>query len=595
MAFELSFGRTSGLTALSAPFVIPDADLTDRLTRWLSAAGAMPFRYDIAQDTNLSFGTQSPEPSLAGLYELFVPAGASRWAVFRGLMHRADVAALIGTGAASVYYDSSGGIPSLTAGTLRMSVDGVTTITRRMYLLPPQPAFGLNGGADLYVVTLVDGRYFAQFGSVGSAANGLTSWTAGTPPQNSWEGMIDGAVINATGSASLPTFYGTWPPESVYGQPELDSDFYAFAGRPGPMSDSALACTGRVLCAGPDPLYTVIRWADANAFAAAARAANAAERRAGGSIFSGYADLALVAHLPSSIQVQFPNWHAGYGYDTCGNLAGGHGDDADPRTHSADGEYGLSTAVNVTRASLGAPYATMPADTTTSGIALNLRTTAKALYAPDGTWDAANQTQCNNLAAQLAKDFYDSQLQSLTETYRGLIAFDARAALDVVYSYWPEPMTRVSRRPLNDYPTRFGHGFGDQSAPHRVQICQVTGPISGGYYPALIAPGGSTISTQVVYLFPTNGEALLIGTNYKAVRSQFGSHGSPAKAVYFTAETPPLAVGTTPVSGGTTGGVLYSNGSTLQSSGNLLIAGGGNMPSIQAATNKWISFSIGSN
>lgn len=587
--FELSFGVTSGLTSLSVPFVIPDAALLERVRRHLPAALDVPFRYVTGPDPNLDFGLRQPdEPRGPGLYELFVPAGASRWATFRGLMHRAEVAKLTGTGNESLYFN--GGIPSLHSGTLRLRADGgATTITRVMYLLPPYPLFGVNGAADLYLVTLVDSRYFAQFSSIGSAGSGLTSWVL----TKAWADMIDNSVLADTGG--LPTHYGTWPPESVYGQAELDSDFYAFAGPPGPFADASLAATGRVLCAGPDPGYTVLKWADANTFAAAARLANAADRVGGGALFTGYSDLALVAHLPGLIDVQFPIWVEGFGYRNCGNLGGGHSDDEDPRTHSSDGEYGLSIGFPVNPATdLAPPYSTMPADRTTLGITLNLRTTAKAYFDPGGTQDPANVTACTNLARQMAMDFYDAQIQAVTETYRGLVPFDPRAALDVTYCYGPEPLTRVSRPPLNCYPTRFGHGFGDTSAPQRVQVCKVTGGISSGYYPAVIAPGG-TSTGFTVYLFPTNGEVLAVGSNYPAIRSELGHNGTPPRPVYCTAEgATGLVPGTTLVSGGTVNGVLYSNGTVLQSSANLLLAGAGTMPFIQAASGKWISMAIGS-
>lgn len=586
------------------PFVVPTADLLATVARWLPATAAVPFRYDPGSDTDLDFGIPTIRQSLTDpLYELFIPTSASRWAFFRGLMAAADVSVLVGNVSPGSCYSNSGS-PDLQIKVFTAKVDGVTTIQRYMYMLPPMPLVGLNGGADLYLVTLVDARYYAQFGSVGSGAGGGTTWAS----FNNWQQMITTALAQAGmnsaaypgGPSGAPSTYGTWPPESLYGQPDIDSDFYAFAGPPGIMADAALAATGRVVTGD----YTVIKWADANTFATAARSANATNRAAGGVLWpqhqSGSTELPLVAHLPAEVTVAFPWWNDGMGYRQA-DPASAKTDDFDPRSHASDGEYGYNYSLTYLASSLGAPYSSLVFDGSTAGINLNLRTTAKAVFTPDNSAGVQNATQLNNLGTQLAKDFYDAQLQSVTETYVGLVTFDYKAAFDVSYCFYPEAMTRISRRPLNEYPSRFGHGFGDQSAPERVQLCKPTGPVSGGFYPAVIAPGGGSTGVTC-YLSPTNGETLSVGVNYPAIRAKTSFNGSPARPIYYTAivgATSALTVGTTTITGGSAGNVLYTNGSTLQGAANLDIAGtsgpgGTPEPFIQAATGKWVSFAIGS-
>jgi hypothetical protein len=445
-------------------------------------------------------------------------------------MDAATIAILTGTSSSSVFSTSGGTLPDVAQGKLYMSVDGVTTIQRFMYMLPPQPLVGINGGTDLFLVTLVDFRYFANFGSVTNADG---NWGSTGTTGNKWGDLILRAVNAALASVSTTTS-GVWPPESVYGQPDIDSDFYTYFGPPDSVAEAALWNVGRTMSAD----YVIIRWSDASGFATAARAAAAPNKIAGGQFWnplqSGATEFRTGPVMPNSITTVFPFWYDGYGYyDALSAIGSAHSDDADPRTHSGDGEYGNVQSQTYGPADLGSPYTSLVVTPgTINANNLTLRTTAKAVFdTATGLWNSANKTALQALALQLTKDFYDYQLQNFVETYRGLVSFDSRACLDVVYSYWPEPMTRVSRRPFNDYPTQFGHGLSDITVAERVQIVHITGVQSGGFWPAVIAPGGTSTGV-VVNVKDANNSTLTVGLNYLAIRAKAPGSASPVPLYY---------------------------------------------------------------
>jgi hypothetical protein len=577
--FELSYaGR---------PFVIPDADLMDRVSRWLKVM-ELPiidtpgWPYPGANATRL--GVQPPPvPAGVGLYELYVPPKASAWTVFRGLMHKKEVANL------------STGI-----FTFVMS-DGTGRAIGNLALLPPQPLLGLDGAADLYLVTLVDRRYLGNtFLFHPTAVSNFGS--AGT-----WAGMIGGAADAATfGGPVTITNDGisTASPAAVYGTPEIDSDLYAWDGPGGVQADASLDSCGMLLVADMagsiSTPYMTLRYDATPGFTAAARAAAAPDRAAGGLLWASDTDPRLGLVLPNVVTVNFPEWCDGVGYANVFRYG------ANLRSHGGSGGRGACQQITVTAASLGPPYSTLPV-APTFGNPPSINTTAKAILSelsPSAT--ILNTSDLNALATQLAKDFYDrARSGGVCETYRGIVPFDCRAGCYVVYSYWPEPMTRVWGGPINDFCRETFHNIdaGKSSSAPGLWVARDTAPIlilsgSGPYVGQRCLDTGSNPVAwprlETVLVTEMNGAALVVGKIYLCRRSATDPRVADAWTTDAASGSSSLTVGTTPVSGGTTGGVLYSNGSTLQSAGNLVIAGAGNTPSVQAASGKWVSQSIGS-
>lgn len=569
------------LSYFGQPFVLPDRATLDKIKGWMRVnerllPGQPPvggrtdgvYQYGMADD---------PIPPEVGLYDLYVPPGATKYALFRGLMHRDQVDILTGTGTGSVYRLS--GIDQLWPQFLEMNT-GQGEVVATMYLLPPVPLAGLDGAADLYLVTLVDARYFGAYQPVDTSA-----FFSGFPD---WQTLLSQLLTSALGGVAAIV-----PPaiDAVYGIPEIDSEFYTWAGPANAMAEAALNSVGRVFTYDLSGVagFSIPTWSEANTYAAAAMAAAAPYRAAGGALWSSVSDRKLVAAIPNNVVVYFPKWDDGYGFD-CEVSAGL------PDTNSewtvrprSDTSPPINFGITRTRADLGAPYTSLPL-----GLgSVALFTTYKARYDASGL-TPTNTTEQTDLATQLAKDHFDRILSSGCETYNGVIPFDGRSALTVVYSYWPEPMTRVFRAPLGRWPTRFLHGDDQENLTRDTEFVYVTGALAADGYPGRVingtASGGSLF--KEVWVRTINSETLTVGLAYPAIRVPMSSFTGTPKPVYAVAyPSQSIAVGSTPISGGTSGGVLYSDG-TLQSASKLKIVG--NLPYIEAASNKWVGFGIGS-
>lgn len=114
--------------------------------------------------THLGFDGYSPSDKIE-LNTLRWPVGASRWAMFHGLVDSSRISSI-----RSFANDAGASAPQ----TLTMTNLG--TVQTEMYLLPPRPLFD-----GLWLVTLVDERYWWWFRS------GKVQWEEG----DSWEGLFD--------------------------------------------------------------------------------------------------------------------------------------------------------------------------------------------------------------------------------------------------------------------------------------------------------------------------------------------------------------------------------------------------------------------
>jgi len=406
-------------------------------------------------------------PAWLNLYQFYQPVTASAWGVFRGLAHKDDVDAM-----ATEALPSGG--PAAKAFVIGTGSD--EPLESSMWLLPPKPLLGVDGATDLYLVTLVDERYYWQFKPMQTAEIGFASYA-------NWDDLIDEILAHLDIESELPTAI-----ESVYGMPEADSDIYANYENPAALLDAALANVGRVLCRSnrADGEYHILRWSEANTYLSTALSNHANRLRAGGKAWelsAATADHRRAAIMPASVVTTFPRWTDDNGYDT---------DDSLPqqsfRTSKQSGGYDSVYSKTVTAASLGSPYASL---TTRAGHTAALHTTAKAEQAEPGD-TPTNQTELDDLASRLAKDFYDSKLAATDATYNGVIDWDQKAGLDVVYDYTAS-ITRVVGRPWNRFQSEFQHGFGAKSF---ACDCSSDGGGSGMVFVDSQEDGESSTSTQ---------------------------------------------------------------------------------------------------
>lgn len=137
------------------------------------------------------------EPLKPKLNTLYWPTGATRWAFGLFLATRAQLNEILAT------LDVTENLP----GTLILyDEEHSTSVNTEMYLLPPHPistdtGTGTEDDDRLWILPLVDERYFWQFKSVGSLGNMPSTWA----DLIALMGTALGATISA---ADVPTEYG---------------------------------------------------------------------------------------------------------------------------------------------------------------------------------------------------------------------------------------------------------------------------------------------------------------------------------------------------------------------------------------------------
>ncbi len=119
---------------------------------------------------------------------------------------------------------------------------GPFTVSSLMYMLPPRPLADHGGGFDgLYLVTLVDERYWFQYSSVTLHLNSSTSW--------------DNLIVACANALGIFIYYT--PIESTYSQPEPDSPLWVNEENPAVLLDAIAANLGRVVVRALDGTYTL--------------------------------------------------------------------------------------------------------------------------------------------------------------------------------------------------------------------------------------------------------------------------------------------------------------------------------------------------
>lgn len=196
-----------GITYAGRPLLLPDPDgeLAAWLGNYLPVEDLRAISAPLIRDTNR---TESRGPARVGiarpnypppprprLNSLYWPTGAGRWAFGLFLADAATV----------------GQLNSSQPATLKISDEerGGGSITPTMHLLPPRPVASPGGEASLYLLPLVDDRYWWQFKSVGELE------------VETWSELFD-ALSSALGVSLLPGAvdpdYGIPDPAEVNGR-----------------------------------------------------------------------------------------------------------------------------------------------------------------------------------------------------------------------------------------------------------------------------------------------------------------------------------------------------------------------------------------
>jgi hypothetical protein len=366
-----------------------------------------------------------PAPKLG---EYFYPQGASRYSIFRGLMTAADLAAVYDSDSYASPTDPVG--PGGTAPfALVNPVDASSGLTTRLCLLPPITISQAAGEPTLYLITLVDERYFwHQFKTLLLQVTASSTWTA---------------VLNAiAGAAGVTLTFST--PSSVYGVPDPDSALYSTYESTAALFDAAANDVGCAVVRNLDGTYKLQSYADA-------AAAVQANRPASGNNVLGGGGKPL---LPYAVNVSFPVWTTASGYyepynvrdhvmDSYGEVAGGY-------VNTLPSQFD------------GLPFI--------EDLEKTLHCSGKAIWA--SLTDIAlgnlpsNNTALSALAAQLATDYWTRLSARLDETYAGIYPWTPEGISDVLY-HWGADIcfTRVMPPPYNAGLTEFQNATTAPTTP----------------------------------------------------------------------------------------------------------------------------------
>ncbi len=380
MSYELSFA--------GVPLRLSTPELVERLERfaWLDHSRE-GFAAPAPKLTQLGLPTPltQPKPKLGDFY---YPIGASCWSIFHGIATAEDLAAIEkaiwSTGSAYMP-----GTPGQADGSGQFVMrDERGSVSTRLFLLPPKPIAGSAGEPSVYLITLVDDRYFWQFTYTYPIH---CHATGGSDDQGSWSNLINW-LMSQTGNGAI--HFAT--PDPVYGVPEPDSALYSDGESVAALLDACASNIGGAVVRAFDGTYAIQRWSDAAAALSANRPVDGNTLLGGRVLQAG--DKALQAVLPSTIRVLFPYWVA---FDGEGGLSGFRDSGLyGNRAHARD-SYGQCASITLTLSDLGDPYAGY----SSFGGAKLLKTTAKAvydLYSGGGTALWLNQADCRCASAPIS-------------------------------------------------------------------------------------------------------------------------------------------------------------------------------------------------
>lgn len=293
-------------------------------------------------------------------------------------------------------------------------------ITTPMYALPPRPIGKIDGKPGLFHLVLVDERYFWQRQSAGNLV---------FDDGDSWTDVL--SIITTALGISLSV-----SPEAVYLLPQPLSDLYSKYESAPILLDAVLANLGRVLVRNLDGTFSALR----NTQSDEQTDANYPNLLLGGGNWTSVMltnkgeNLTPGAVLPESVVVTFPKrLILTQEFDNAQVLHL-------PFPQTAGDVY----AVTITLESAGyGQYGGSPNEYT-------LHDTCEAWYDSFSDTAPQNLAQITALAAQMAQDYYNSQIDGIDLTIPGLGWSTVEGQHDVIWEWSRDKcQTRVMQRPYN--------------------------------------------------------------------------------------------------------------------------------------------------
>src|SRR5579859_637678 len=457
-----------------------------------------------------------PPPSRPqlGLNEFWYPTGAARWAEGRFLATETNVLSMI-----NAAYSHTNGTTALPL-VIRADVSGQPTdidptpgITTNMYMLPPRPLLQTDDGRDgLYLVTLVDERYYAH----------LNHTTVHFDNAEAWSDYFTSLATALGITLTVPTI------SASYGFPSLDSSLWATGENPAYLMDAAAWAVSCTVVRNFDGTYKLVAHTDTS-YNTTRPKINIA-----GGAFSDALDSqnlipTLEAVLPAFVQVTFPRYWTDYGYiDTTGTVAkpGRY----IPRVSEPYLDVVTKTVAIANSTALDVQNNAISSYNGTG--TKTLKSTGKAYFTNFTDTTAVNDTDLQSLAQLLADGYWAYQARGMDECYLGVRGIQPEAAHDILWSVRKDrPLTRVSRKAWNWFPTELQHELQPASSDHdganagpaiELIYCNTSTADGSGRYDSYVATktgpgaGETTTSGEQVWLHASNGEALTSGKYYLA-------------------------------------------------------------------------------
>lgn len=376
----------------------------------------------------------------------YYPSNACRWSIFRGLATSSQAKAMLekteGTKAKPFVMECNPVAPYSTGD------ETYYTLTSNMYMLPPRPLAEHGDGFDgLYLITLVDERYYWQNSPVGLHVTGESTWRQ---------------LLTLIGQSLNVEINLASPIEPEYGQPEVDSQLWSTMENAPVLLDAVAANIGRVLVRRLNGTFTLLTPIESRDVALLNRGdATKVTRTAGGDIFqSGKSNLkigeltkAKNSVVASGVIVSFPKYVVG----------------DDPVPHFLNKRYQKQRPSAWYEEGFGSLYdITVPITSggpIVSGLQgmglFYLHTTSKALLSGEAAQTPLNLSGMNALAMRLAGDYYNRQVAiALDETYPGTYTWIPEGIHDIIWTISVrrrQGLTRVLHREWTEDIQEFQH------------------------------------------------------------------------------------------------------------------------------------------
>ncbi len=427
----------------------PNPDLIEEIDRMIPMRYLQDFQEpgDDYPGRNLgAIALRSPSSNSPGtdlrIYDWYYPPTASRWSVFRGLMTSSMVKTVNGA-------TRGGALPAtFTMKNVPLSPFNSQpsnyTVSTQMFVLPPRPIGedGSVGSLDgLYLVTLVDERYFAQ----GTPA------TVRVDQNTTWDDLI-AQLANELG---IVLTYSAIPIN--YSRPSSDSQLWCNQETASLLLDAVAYNIGRTVVRNLDGSYVLLNPAESQTRSNNNRGnSSKVVRMAGGDIFSSGTRIPAGnltdfrnSVVPANVNVTFPKYIQGN--DPVPHFV-------NPRTTPQrpsvwyEESYGDVYNVSVPISSGGSNVSGL------IGVSeYTIQTTAKALYSGEilaaSGMIPVNESGLTALAMQLTRNYYAAQtLVALDEVYPGIINWLPEGFHDIIWTYSVKEgraCTRVMRTEWN--------------------------------------------------------------------------------------------------------------------------------------------------